>query len=141
MHKKQKIFKKKKEIHNTVYRQIQNPEQIRKESLKLAVSSINLLERYENYKEIRKKKQFCMSELRKVFNEIKEGMHEAEHYLPSVKEQHKTKPLLGMRSTFLDIKEKEKVIEEQAQDEEADELGKLHTEVERLKSKLETINI
>ncbi|MBU1203930.1 MAG: hypothetical protein KKG60_02585 [Nanoarchaeota archaeon] len=126
----------------TVYKQVMNPEEIRKNSLNLAVGTIKLLEEYEKHKKIKKKKEFLVSELKKLVLRTEEDLKEIKKHFPEVEGVKKgMKPIAGMRSKSLELEEKEDIIEKQVERDDADQLSKLHIEAEKLREKLATLEI
>jgi len=137
----QKSYKNKKRVENRVYKQILYPEKVRKEALTLAIGVIRTLEKYENYKKLKMKKQFFLSELKRLVSEIKEDMSKVNNHFPTIKKSKYTKQIPGIRSKYLKLKEKEELIEKQGEKENISTLSQLHSEAEKIRLKLETFEI
>jgi hypothetical protein len=123
-----------------LYKEIRNPEGIRKTSLMLAIDTIHLLEDYEKYRKLMKKKQVCSLELRRVVSDVKDRMRELDFHFPNVRALESREAEVGMKSELLDIEEKEDLMDRQVQRRDAGELASLHSEAERIRSRLATLN-
>lgn len=112
----------------SMYKIVEDPGSIRKLSLHSAVETISLLENYEIYKKLRKKKHSYMLELKKTLKEVKELSIDLNHHIPETK---KTKTPRVIKQTFTSKRKIRKTSSGTR-----DELTRLQREAQELKEKI-----
>tara|TARA_Y100000310_G_scaffold343906_1_gene453831 strand:+ start:5854 stop:6201 length:348 start_codon:yes stop_codon:yes gene_type:complete len=76
-----------KKSDNPMYMRVENPKALEKRILGSAISTVNLLKRFDNFAEIRKKKVVSLGELRKSVNGIQKEVSSFKRGLPKVSDE------------------------------------------------------
>jgi len=120
--------------NDVVYKRINNKTLIRKDVLNIAIESIKLLQDYERIRSIRREKYQLLLYAREKISELNRHVEELRDKIPKAKIE-KEKPLK------FDIKDKELVEQEHRFKIERPKTFSLDSELELIKSKLESLNI
>ncbi|MEM4244718.1 MAG: hypothetical protein QXR60_00740 [Candidatus Nanoarchaeia archaeon] len=118
---------------------LEQPNERRKEILSSAISTIEILKRYESFKKIKKEKELYKKQLRKTNKEIKTMFKEVNEMMPHmeiVKEERK-EPKKITPQVKVAVKKKPEIIVKPVKKEK--HLEKLNRDLEELRSKIERL--
>ncbi len=115
---------------------LEQPDQRRKEILNSAISTIEILKRYESFKKVKKEKELYKKELRKASREIKTMLKELDDMMPYLeipREEHK-EPRKIIRPIKVVVKKKPKPVMKPLKKDQ--HLEKLDRDLQELRSKI-----